>query len=275
MSASVGDEMLIDINTCFGMSPTRRVRKAQGVAAARMVYSTPQLPETTQDVDWSLDNLLGIMDKYGVDRACTYSLRGKLYEFISGNEETWSAAERHPRLIPVATINPQRHFGCLEEVERCADSGFFLFRFFPDEQSWDIGSLPFLRLCEALAEWPVAVMLPAGAWGQQTRTAELLCQFGFPVVAMGATFTTVAESIAVAAKHDNFFCETSMMHMADTIEGFVSEAGADSLIFGSDSPASYFASAYGLVNVARISKHARNHIMGGNATDYLLCGEHL
>ncbi len=237
-----------------------------------MVRSIAQLPETTQDVDWSLENLLRIMDKYGVDRACTYSLRGKLYEFISGNDETWAAAEEHPRLVPVATIDPQRHFGCLEEAERCADRGFRIFRFFPDEQAWDIGCLPFLRLCEVLAGWPVAVMLPAGPWGQQTRIGELLCSFGFPVVAMDATFTTVAESIAVAARYDNFFCETSMIHTVETVEGFVTEAGPDSLIFGSNSPESYFPSASGLVNVARVTEAARSRIMGGNAADYLLGG---
>ena len=239
-----------------------------------MVWSTPHLPETTQDVDWSLDNLLRLMDKYDVDRACTYSLRGKLYEFISGNDETWAAAQQHPRLVPVATIDPQRHFGCLEEADRCLDRGFSIFRFFPDEQAWAIDSLPFLRLCEALAEWPVAVMLPAGPWGQQTRIAELLSPFGFPIVAMDATFTTVAESIAVAAHYDNFFCETSMMHTVETIEGFVAEAGSDHLVFGSDSPESSFPSAYGLLNVARITDEQKSRIMAGNAIHYLLRGDH-
>jgi len=257
--------MLVDINTCFGVSPKRRVRYADAVTAARMFDEPGPPTPTTQDVDWSLDNLLRILDERCVDRALTYSLRGKLYDFVTGNDETVRAAKKHPQLVPVATIDPRRHFGCLEEVERCADLGCSAFRFFPDEQGWAVDSLPFVHICEAIAECGAAIMLPAGGWGRQSRMADLICPLGVPLVALGSTFTVAAESIAVAAAWDNFYCETSALHMVETIEGFVNEVGANKVLFGSNSPESYFESAHGLVEAARLSDEDKLEILGGNA----------
>lgn len=262
--------MLIDINTCFGTSPQRRVRKALHVERARMCRPRPGLEPTTQDVDWSLDNLLRIVDQHGVGRACAYSLRAKLYDFVTGNDEAMRASQLHPQIEPVATIDPRRHFGCLEEIERCVDNGFRLFRFFPDEQGWSVRSLPFLTLCEELAQYPVAVMVPAGGWGDQTFLAERLGDFGFPIVAMEASFDQGAETAALTERYETFYAETSALNTADTIEAFVRHAGAGKLLFGSDSPEMYFESAYRLVEVARIEPEQRDMILGGNALRRLL-----
>lgn len=262
--------MLIDINTCFGASPKRRVRKAEHVTKARMCGLRPGLQPTAQDVDWSLDNLLRIIDRHRIHRACAYSLRGKLYDFVTGNDEALRASQRHPQIVPVGTIDPRRHFGCLEEVERCVDNGFRLFRFFPDEQGWSVRSLPFLTLCDELAQYPVAIMLPAGGWGSQTFLAERLCDFGFPVVAMGSSFDQGAETAALTERYDTFYAETSALNTVDTIEAFVKHAGAGKLMFGSDSPEMYFESAYRLVEVARVEPEHRDMILGGNALRRLL-----
>ena len=257
--------MIIDVNTCFGRSPRRRVRYADGVSRARMCQTPAMLPEARQDVDWSLDNLLRLIDEKEVARALTYSLRGRLYDFVSGNDETLRAADEHTQLAAVATIDPRRHFGCMEEVDKCAETGFVGFRFFPGEQGWAIDSLPFLRLCERIAEHGLPIMLPAGGWGEQTRIARLIGDFGVPIVAMGATFDVSAESIAVASSCQSFHCETSLMHTVETIEGLAGEAGAEKLVFGSNIPESYFDAAFGLVDVARLRAEARTAVLCGNA----------
>ena len=262
--------MLIDISTCFGKSPQRRVRHADAVTNARMFDEPGPVRPTTQDVDWSLDNLLTVLDRHQVTRALTYSLRGKRYDFVTGNDETCQAAREHPQLVPVATIDPRRHFGCREEVRRCIDRGFGVFRFFPDEQGWSISSLPFLNICEQLAEHRVAVMLPAGGWGQQTAIANLICPFGFTTVAMAATFGVVAESIAVARQCHNLLCDTSAMCASGAVEAMVAEAGAAKLLFGSNSPEFYFQAAHNLVAEAQISDADRDAILGQNALRHLL-----
>ncbi len=236
--------MLVDINTCFGKTPKRRV-------------------------DWSPEVLLGMLERHGVDRALTYSLRGVLYDFITGNDETWEVCAVDERLVPVATIDPRRHFGCLEEIERCADRGFRVFRFFPDEQGWAINSRPFLNICETIAEEKAAVMLPAGGAGQQSLIGEVIAPFGFNLVIVGAGYGVNAETYAVAAAHENVFCETHMFDTPGTIEGLVWVAGPDKVMFGSNFPDRYFGAAHSMVQLAELEPEVRAAILGGNAVKFL------
>jgi len=265
--------MLIDANTCFGAAPTRRVSYAAAVTRARMMDAPGPADPTVQDVDWSLDNLLAILDGHGVERALTWSLRGKLYDPVGSNEETWQAARRHPQLVPVATLDPRRGPGWREELARCIDRGLRVFRLFPDEQGWSLGALPFPRIAEALAEHAATVMLPAGGPGQQTAMARTLCPLGLTVVAVGATFAGIAESMAVMAEHERFFCETSAMCTGGAIEAVVGAVGAGQLLFGSNSPEFAFEAPLNLVARAEIPAADRERILGGNALAHLLGGE--
>lgn len=265
--------MLIDVNTCFGAMPTRRVSYAATVARARMTDDPGPVDPTVQDVDWSLDNLLAILDGHEVTRALTWSLRGKLYDPGAGNEETWQAAKRHRQLVPVATLDQRRGPGWREELARCLDRGMRIFRLFPEAQGWSIGDLPFRRIAEALAGHAAIVMLPAGGPGQQTAMAQALCPLGLTVVAMGATFAAVAESMAVMAEHRRFLCETSAMCTGGAVEIVVDTVGAGQLLFGSNSPEFAFEAPWNLVTRAQISAVDRERILGGNAVKHLLGGE--
>lgn len=257
--------MLIDANTCFGAAPTRRVSYAAAVTHARTMDEPGPADPTVQDIDWSLDNLLAILDRHEVDRALTWSLRGKLYDPVAGNEETWRAARRHARLVPVATLDPRRGPGWRAELARCIDRGMRVLRLFPDEQGWSLGALPFPRIAEALAEHAATVMLPAGGPGQQTGMARMLCPLGLTVIAVGATFSGVAESIAVMAEHERFFCETSAMCTAGAVEAVVAAVGAGQLLFGSNSSEFAFEAPRNLVARADIPAGDRERILGGNA----------
>ncbi len=263
--------MLIDVNTCFGVMPTRRVAYADVVRRARMVDGPAPADPTTQEIDWSLDNLRRILDRHHVARAFTFSLRGMLYDTHAGNDETWAAARLDERLVPVATLDPRRDLAWRDEVRRCIDRGARVFRFFPDRQGWSLGALPFRQIAEALAEHRVAVMLPAGRWGEQTAMAQMLCPLGLTVVAIGAIFDVVAESIAVAAEHDGFLCETSAMCTGGMVETAVEKMGAEKLVFGSNSPEFSFEAPLNLVASAAITAAERARILGRNALERLLC----
>lgn len=262
--------MLIDTNTCFGTTPTRRVPYADVVARARTFDEPGPADPTVQDVDWSLENLMRILEGHHVTQALTYSLRGKLCDAAAGNDETWQAASRHGQLVPVATLDPRRDVAWREEIDRCLGRGFRIFRFFPDAQGWSISALPFVRIAEALSEHEVTVMLPAGGWGQQTAMAQMLCPLGLKVVAIGASFGVVAETIQVAAEYAGFFCETSAMCTAGMVETVAHRAGAHKLVFGSNSPEFSFEAPYNLVAAADISRADRDRILGLNAAERLL-----
>jgi predicted TIM-barrel fold metal-dependent hydrolase len=239
--------MLIDVNTCFGKTPKKRV-------------------------DWSPDKLMELLLDGGVDCALTYSLRGVLYDFVTGNDETWEVCSRYDMLIPVATVDPRRHFGCLDEIERCADRGFPVFRFFPDLQGWTVDSAPFLKICEVIAEYDVSVMLPAGPAGHQSLVGRTVAPFGFNVVMMGAGYGVNAETYAVCAAYDNIFAETHSFASPGTLEGLAWVAGAHKLMFGSNSPDRYFGAALTMVESADLSDTDRAAVLGENALRYLRLG---
>lgn len=236
--------MLVDVNTFFGKTPKARV-------------------------DWSPEALVNGLEHHNIDRALTYSLRGVLYDFVTGNDETWEVCQQHERLIPVATIDPRRHFGCLEEVERSADRGFRVMRFFPDQQGWAINSQPFLNLCEEIAETNMAVMLPAGASGQQTLIGEVVSAFGFPVVICGAGYSHHAETYAVCARFANVFAESHMFNTPGCIEGMAWVAGGHKLMYGSNYPDRYIGASYEMVARADLGDEEKAGVFGENAMRYL------
>lgn len=239
---------IVDVNTCFGKDPADSRNR-------------------------SLDLLLEILDKHTVHRALTYSLRGVKYDFVSGNDETIRVCRDHERLIPVGTIDPRRHFGCLEEVERCVDRGVSVFRFFPNEQGWSIDSRPFLRICDELALHGASMMLPAGTAGQQSLIADTIADYGFPVIICGAGYSTMAETIAAVATHANVYCESHLINTPGTIEGITWVAGPDRIMFGSHSPDRYFGAARHMVACAQLDDETKADILGRNAAAALGLGD--
>ncbi|MDI6829102.1 MAG: hypothetical protein QME62_11530, partial [Armatimonadota bacterium] len=119
---------VIDINTHFGFLPYR-------------------------DTDVSLNTLLNSMRKYGISTALTYSLKGVSYDAVEGNDETYAIIQAHPELVPVATVDPRRHIGVIDEIEKRRGQGFVALRIFPEAQCWRINSAmlrPILRTLESL-----------------------------------------------------------------------------------------------------------------------------
>ncbi len=236
--------MLIDVNTCFGKNPKQRV-------------------------DWSPEVLVAELQAKGIHRALTCSLRGVEYDFLSGNDETWEVCRRHECLIPVATIDPRRHFGCLDEVERCAERGFRVVRFCPQRQGWSINSQPFFNICEAVAEHRLAAMLPAGPPGHQTLIGKLISPFGFSIVIMGAGYGAHAETYAVTSAYENVFCDTQLFNTPGSIEGLAFVAGAHKLMYGSGLLERYAGPSYTMLQNVALSDDDRAAIFGGNAMQSL------
>jgi predicted TIM-barrel fold metal-dependent hydrolase len=236
--------MLIDANTCFGLCP--RARR-----------------------DLSLETLLHLLQRHGVDQALTHSLRGVEYDFLTGNEETLRAARAHPALLPVATVHPGRHAHCHDEVLRAADSGFVALRFFPDAQGWPIVSQPFLDLCELVAEVGLPIILPAGPAGQQTVIGERLGPLGVNVLLVGSGYGVNAETAAVLAQWPSFYTESHLYDTPDTLEYVGQVAGYDRLVFGSNIPDRNFAAAYQQGACADFTPGQRADFFAGNVLRFL------
>jgi hypothetical protein len=229
---------VVDSNTFFGFWPRRKA-------------------------DIALDTLLRLMDNHGIARACTLSAEGIFYDFLAGNDQTLGACRQHPQLVPVATVNPCRWLGCLDEACRMLDAGVRFFRFFPQYQEWDISQAPFRKLLEeVLGPRHAVLMLPAqmgiSAIGELAKRADN------PIIIDGLRYDRLAEAIVVMGECPNVFIETHLINSPDFLELVKAEVGVDRIIFGSYGPLAYVGAALAPVQHATITDEEKAQVLGQN-----------
>jgi uncharacterized protein len=229
---------IIDVSTIFGFWPKRKA-------------------------DIGLPSLLEQMQKHGISRACTLSARGVFYDFAAGNEETLAATAAHSQLLPVATVNPCRWLGCLDEARRMVERGVRIFRFFPQYQEWTIGQAPFRKLLrEVLAPSGVAFMLPAEIGF--TAIGDMAAGIRNPVIVESFKYAYLSEAIVVMQDVPNVFVETHMINSPNWVDVLKSEVGIERMVFGSNAPLSYVSAATAQIDSAPISAEDKALIFGGN-----------
>ncbi len=110
--------------------------------------------------DKTFEDLVILMDRFGIERAAALSLRGVLVDWREGNRETLSACARYPdRLIPIATISPFMSGGP-DELNRLVDSGMRGVRLYPAFHSYRLDSDFVGEICRVAAEREIPVTIP-------------------------------------------------------------------------------------------------------------------
>lgn len=229
---------ILDVNTIFGFWPKRKA-------------------------DIRLETLLRLMQEKGIRQACTLSARAVFYDFVEGNQETLAAAQAHPQLIPVGTVNPCRWLGCIDEARRLIDQGVRLFRFFPQYQEWNIGQAPFRKLLrEVLADSDVALMFPAEMGF--TAIGDMAATIRNPVIVESFRYSSLAEAIVVMQEVPNVLIETHLINSPNWVELLKAEVGVDRIVFGSNAPLSYISAATAQIEGAQVPEEDKALIFGGN-----------
>ncbi len=217
-----------------------------------------------RDTDVSVEKLRSSMSRYGIAGALTYSLKGIAYDFREGNEETLAVCDSNPGLLPVATVDPRRHLGVIEEIGKCKSEGFVALRLFPEQQGWKLNSAlvkPILKELERLG-MPV-ILNGAGGGGP----SEVICAVEgstIPVILTGIGYGNLAEGIAAALEHPSIFLEAQVNDTPDSLAVTVDALGAERVVYGSGSPTlSMRASLNGVVE-AELTDNQKALILGGN-----------
>jgi hypothetical protein len=237
------DREIIDVNTIFGFWPKRKA-------------------------DITLATLLRMMEEKGISRACTLSARGVFYDFLEGNRETLDAAQAHPQLIAVGTVNPCRWLGCMDETRWLIDQGVRLFRFFPQYQEWTIGQAPFRKLLhEVLAPANVALMIP-GEMGF-TTIGEMAAGIDNPIIVESFRYASLAEALVVMQEVPNVFVETHLINSPNWVELLKAEVGSERIVYGSNAPISYVSAATAQIEYAQVSDADKSLMFGGNLSRML------
>lgn len=222
-------------------------------------------------VDWSLETLLGILRDNGVSRALSLSLKGVYYDFEEGNDETLEVSRRHEAIVPVATIDPRRHLGCIEEVGRRVAQGFRVFRFFPADQGWPVGFLPFGNLLQELAQHDVRLILPVSGNGAITAVLDVLDQYApaVPALLIGVNYSNLAELIAALKASDRLYTDVHLLDSPNALEIIADAVGVERIIFGSNSPEREFNSALNVVTYSTLSEADKQKVLAGNVAAFL------
>ncbi len=213
--------------------------------------------------DISLERLARLMEKWEVQKALTLSAQGIFSNYLDGNKETHATCSKFPQLIPVATINPLRYFGCIDEVKRQIDLGVKVFRFFPEYQEWTPDDPCFCRLLDrTLAASGVALMMSAQVGiGALERLAS---RVDGPVIMEGPAGVQNGNLIVMMQDHPNFFIESHRMCTVDWVEVLAREAGSDQILYGSYAPLKFMSAAMDQVTNAPATDEVKQKILSGN-----------
>ncbi len=229
----------IDANVCFGFWPKRKIDASPAVLIRRM-------------------------DKGVIDKALVSSLHGIYNDFKEANDETIGLCqETGGRFIPVATINPQTHFGVLGEVDRIVEMGFRIVRFWPMQQEWHVGQRHFNKLIKKISQTDLTIMLPStesiSAIGDIAETIN-----NNVILETVRAIPKLAEIIAVAQDCNNLFIETHLICSPDFVEVLSNELGADRVVFGSGMPFFPASSSAMPIENSDISEQEKESIFSGN-----------
>lgn len=215
--------------------------------------------------DLSVDDLMGMMGRHGVQACCTLSTVGMLLDHNSGNAATRAACSEQANLLPVATLNPQVVFSPDGPFMRFKADGFKMIRFFPVEQGWDASYAPLRQLARSLQPEGIPLMVDVEKTGYATRIAEALSNHPAPLILSSVDETTVAEAVALMRNNDRLYLCTSNLVAVGLLRQVVDSVGAERLLYGSGAPSRPMASALGVLRYADLAPEQRAAVLGGNA----------
>ena len=217
------------------------------------------------------EKMLRAMDAAGIDRSCVFNIFHP--DGGPGNDTTAAFVDRHPdRFIGFAYVSPTMPETIRPELERAIDElGMPAIKIYPpytpyplDDSAWD----PVYGFAD---ERGLAIIAHTG--GEPTAGPD---QFGraaarFPNAFFVAAHTGNIEpyrSQAIAAARDNanYYLETcSTYRQPGVVERIVAEAGAERVLFGSDTPLMDPRPQLGKIVTADIDAAAKRLILGDNA----------
>ena len=236
--------MLIDVNTLFGPHPT---------ASSEM----------------SVDDLIAMLQKHQISKACTLSTLGGVFDANLGNTATRAACSEHPELIPVATVNPTTYFSDPEPIYKLKQDGFKMVRLFPADQGWPINFAPFSALVHALKVTGLPLMIRVGKLGEISDLMRVLEGFTAPLVLEGVDITLLPEAISAMKSHGNWYVETSNLLASGAIGRVAEIVGAQRILLGTGAPFHPIAGVMNTIRLARFSEADSALVLGGNAARLL------
>ena len=230
---------IIDANTTIGAHPDHRL-------------------------NMSIERLISEMDTHKIAGSLAQSTLGIYDSYESGNSAIIEAARGNNRLVPVASINPLRYFGGVEDMRKICSLGFRIFRFSPVDQGWAIESAAFTQVLKQLGECKIPFIIDASGSGTPSAVARIASGYAAPVIIGSISLETFSESLAVMADNPNIMIETHELHIPGALEMIAQRVGVDRIVFGSGAPRRSIASALSYITSSDLSEEDKQKALAGN-----------
>ncbi|MDQ7010372.1 MAG: amidohydrolase family protein, partial [Mariprofundaceae bacterium] len=216
--------------------------------------------------------MIAAMDAVGIDQACVFNIFHA--DCRIGNDETAAFVARHPdRFIGFAYASPLFAPNVIQsELARCIDDlGFRAIKVYPTYMPWPLHDEHWYPIYEFADDRGLAVPLHTGIEpnAHPRYLSEVAPRFPnaqFVAGHSGNVDPHRQDAIAAARAYPNVYLETcSTFRSPGVIETLVEQAGAERVLFGSDTPLMDPRCQMGKIITAMIPAEAKRLVLGENA----------
>jgi len=219
--------------------------------------------------------LVGLLDRFKIDRAVITSTKGVFVAAAAGNADTAEMVAQSPaRLVAFATVTPTDDAAAVDQLRACAGQGMKGLRLFPQHHGYRLDDDPVLaQTLVACQELGLPVLIPIrmmANWSMPTLDVREIGNLAahFPSVQFivaGCNYGEVRDTLGVMRRQSNVAMETSCLQIHEGVKTFVERAGAERVFFGSGLPIQYPGPGLAKIVHAQIPDAAKEMILGGNA----------
>ena len=219
--------------------------------------------------------MLHAMDRAGVDIACIFNIFHP--DGTTSNNLNAKFVAQHPdRFVGFAYVSPLMPEGMVTELARAIDElNFVAIKLYPPFTPWPFNQEMWFPIYEFANERELAIIFHTDHFhtNRPRYLADIAPMFpkaNFVAGHSGNVPEARAEAIAATQAHPNVYLETcSTFRTPGVIEQLVNEAGADRVLFGSDTPLMDPRPQIGKIITADISDDAKRLVLGENANRLL------
>jgi len=221
--------------------------------------------------DTTLAQLLRATEKHNTTLTLTTSKRGLAnqvnHEAIA---ETLAVVARHPRLLPVGTLDPRHYLNWQGELRTCVEGGCVALRFSPGIQHWSPITLLFEKMVAAIGPTKLPIIVDFNGAGKEAlewihQVAALTQRYNVPVVMNEVSYGYLGELITVMQEYSNVYAAIRWLCLASGLEVMVEAGIGDRLLYGSNAPKYSVTALRNQVLMAQITDEDKQAILGGNA----------
>jgi predicted TIM-barrel fold metal-dependent hydrolase len=233
----------------------------------------------------SVEEMLRLMDRYGIERAALASTRAIFSDWERGNEEVRTVVERWPdRFLGVISINPvlgERQLDRFEEY--VVDNRVIGLRLYPIYHSYKLGVRePILdAIFQRLETLGLPVFIPLRLmmnWAMPVlpivSIEKVVARFpSLRIVIEGVNYEELKQILPLILDHDSIYIETSCLQLRGAIERLVSLIGIGRILFGTGMPLQNPACEIAKISHLKLSEEDKEAIFKHNAERFLKRGD--